>query len=67
METGDHETTKLGQRGALVIPAPLRRLYGLETGCLLIAKALEEGILLRPAKAIPTLPPIDRLSNEELD
>lgn len=47
------ETTRLGSRGTLVIPAPLRRKYGLRTGSLIIAEPRDDGILLRPAVAVP--------------
>jgi AbrB family looped-hinge helix DNA binding protein len=46
-------TSKVGKRGAVVIPASLRRLYGIEDGSLLIAEATADGILLRPAVAVP--------------
>jgi len=46
MET---ETTKIGKRGAVVIPAGLRRKYGFEEGSLVVAEGREEGVLLRPA------------------
>lgn len=49
----ENETTRLGSRGTLVIPAPLRKRYGLRTGSLIIAEPRDEGILLRPAIAIP--------------
>lgn len=44
---------KVGKRGAVVIPAALRRRFGIEEGALLIVEAHEEGILLRPAVAMP--------------
>ncbi len=47
------ETTKIGKRGTVVIPADLRRKYGLQEGALIIAEAYPEGILLRPAVALP--------------
>jgi len=47
------ETTKIGRRGAVVIPAGLRRKYGLEEGSLVVAEAHEEGVLLRPAVTLP--------------
>ena len=47
------ETTKVGKRGAIVVPAALRREFGLEEGSLVITEAREEGILLRPAVALP--------------
>ncbi len=50
MET---ETTKIGKRGTIVIPAGLRRKYGFEEGSLVVAEAQEQGILLRPAVMLP--------------
>jgi AbrB family looped-hinge helix DNA binding protein len=47
------ETTKIGKRGAVVIPAGLRRKYGFEEGSLVVAEAREEGVLLRPAVMLP--------------
>ena len=47
------EKTKIGRRGAVVIPVRLRKKYGLEEGSLVIAEAREEGVLLRPAAALP--------------
>lgn len=47
------ETTKLGKRGVVVIPAALRRRFGLAEGTLLIAEGTAEGVLLRPAVAMP--------------
>ncbi|MGH7572382.1 MAG: AbrB/MazE/SpoVT family DNA-binding domain-containing protein [Gemmatimonadota bacterium] len=46
------ETGKIGKRGTYVIPANLRRRYGLEEGTLVIAEHRPEGILLRPAVAV---------------
>jgi len=50
MET---EKTKIGRRGAVVIPVGLRKKYGFEEGSLVIAEARAEGVLLRPAATIP--------------
>ena len=47
------ETTKVGKRGTVVIPAGLRRKYGLEEGALIVAEARAEGVLLRPVVALP--------------
>ena len=47
------ETCKVGKRGTVVIPAALRRRFGMEEGTLLIAEERAEGILLRPAIALP--------------
>jgi len=49
----DAETTKIGKRGTIVIPAGLRRKYGFEEGSLVVAEAQEQGILLRPAVMLP--------------
>lgn len=46
-------TSKVGKRGAVVIPAPLRRRFGIEEGTLVVAEATEEGVLIRPAAAVP--------------
>ncbi len=43
------ETSKVGKRGTWVIPAPLRRRFGLEEGSEIIAEETPEGILIRPA------------------
>jgi AbrB family looped-hinge helix DNA binding protein len=47
------ETTKIGRRGVVVIPAGLRRRYGFEEGSLVVAEARKEGILLRSAVTLP--------------
>ncbi|HEY7837651.1 MAG TPA: AbrB/MazE/SpoVT family DNA-binding domain-containing protein [Terriglobales bacterium] len=47
------ETSRIGKRGTVVIPAKLRRRFGLEEGGLLVAEEREDGILLRPAVAMP--------------
>ena len=44
---------RAGKRGAVVIPAPLRRRYGIEEGSLVVAEARPEGVLIRPAVAVP--------------
>ncbi len=46
-------TSRVGKRGSVVIPAALRRRFGIEEGSLVIAEDREEGILIRPAVAIP--------------
>jgi AbrB family looped-hinge helix DNA binding protein len=47
------ETAKLGKRGTLVIPAKLRHRFALKEGDLLVTEEREDGILLRPAVAVP--------------
>ena len=46
-------TARMGKRGVLVIPAALRRRFGLEEGTLVIAEDRGDGILIRPARAVP--------------
>ncbi len=47
------ETTKIGRRGTVVIPAPLRRKYGMEEGSLVLVEERTEGVLLRPVVTLP--------------
>ncbi|MFZ5596419.1 MAG: AbrB/MazE/SpoVT family DNA-binding domain-containing protein [Bacillota bacterium] len=47
----DNEMIKVGKRGTVVIPALLRKEYGLGEGSLVIAESRPEGILLKPAVA----------------
>ena len=47
------DTSKVGRRGAVVIPARLRKRFGIQEGALVIAEEREEGILIRPAVALP--------------
>lgn len=46
-------TTKIGKRGAVIVPADLRRKYGLDVGSLVIVERRADGLLLRPAEAVP--------------
>jgi AbrB family looped-hinge helix DNA binding protein len=47
------ETSKVGKRGTIVMPARFRRKFGIEEGSLVIAEEREDGILIRPAVAYP--------------
>lgn len=47
------EPSKVGKRGTIVIPAELRRRFGIEEGTLVIAEECDDGILIRPAIAMP--------------
>lgn len=47
------ESTRVGRRGTLVIPAALRRRFGLGEGSEVIAEETPDGILIRPAVALP--------------
>jgi len=54
------ETAKVGKRGAIVVPAKLRKRFGIEEGSVITAEAREDGILIRPAVILP----IERYSPE---
>lgn len=47
------EISKVGKRGAVVVPARLRRKFGIEEGRLVVAEERPDGILIRPAMALP--------------
>ncbi len=47
------EVTRVGKRGTIVIPAPLRKRYGLEEGREILVEETSEGLLLRPAVTLP--------------
>ncbi|MFB3880259.1 MAG: AbrB/MazE/SpoVT family DNA-binding domain-containing protein [Armatimonadota bacterium] len=47
------ETSRVGRRGTVVIPARLRKRFRMEEGALIIAEEREDGVLLRPAVALP--------------
>jgi AbrB family looped-hinge helix DNA binding protein len=47
------EAVKVGKRGTIVVPAELRKRYGIEEGSLVTAEARDEGVLLRPAVVVP--------------
>lgn len=47
------QTTRVGKRGTITIPARLRRRFGIREGALLIAEERKEGVLIRPATAVP--------------
>jgi AbrB family looped-hinge helix DNA binding protein len=47
------EAAKVGKRGAIIVPAKLRRRYGIEEGTMVTAEGREDGILIRPAIVVP--------------
>lgn len=47
------DAIKVGKRGAIVVPAKLRKRYGIEEGSLVMTEAREDGVLIRPAIVIP--------------
>ena len=54
------ESAKVGKRGAIIVPARLRKRFGIEEGTLVIAEEQEDGILIRPAAIVP----VERYSPE---
>jgi AbrB family looped-hinge helix DNA binding protein len=54
------QSTKVGKRGAIVVPAKLRKRFGIEEGSIVIAEETDDGILIRPAIVIP----VERYSPE---
>lgn len=47
------EPARVGKRGAVVIPARLRKRFGIEEGTLVVFDEEQDGVLIRPAVAIP--------------
>ena len=46
------EAIKVGKRGTVVLPAKLRRRFGIEEGTIVVAEESPYGILIRPATAV---------------
>lgn len=47
------EVTRVGKRGTVVIPASLRKRYGLDEGSEILLEETDDGLLLRPAVTLP--------------
>jgi len=47
------DAIKIGKRGTAVIPAAMRKRYGLVEGALAICEEMRDGVLIRPAVALP--------------
>lgn len=47
------ESAKVGKGGAIIVPARLRKRFGIEEGTLVLAEEKEDGILIRPAIVMP--------------
>jgi AbrB family looped-hinge helix DNA binding protein len=47
------EAAKVGKRGAIIVPAKLRKRFGIEEGSIVTAEEKDDGILIRPAVIIP--------------
>jgi AbrB family looped-hinge helix DNA binding protein len=50
---GAAEPSRVGKRGSVVIPAALRRRYGIEEGSFVVAEPCKGGVLIRPALVLP--------------
>jgi AbrB family looped-hinge helix DNA binding protein len=47
------EASRIGKRGTVVIPARLRRRFGMAEGSLVLVDETESGLTIRPAVAVP--------------
>jgi AbrB family looped-hinge helix DNA binding protein len=47
------EAVKVGKRGTIIVPAKLRKRYGIEEGTVVTTEAREDGVLIRPAVVVP--------------
>ncbi|MEW5927937.1 MAG: AbrB/MazE/SpoVT family DNA-binding domain-containing protein [Gemmatimonadota bacterium] len=47
------EPIRVGKRGTIVLPAALRRRFGIEEGTTVLVEEREDGILIRPAVVLP--------------
>jgi len=54
------ESAKVGKRGAIIVPARLRKRFGIEEGSMIVAEEKDDGILIRPAVVVP----VERYSPE---
>ncbi len=54
------QSARVGKRGAIVVPAKLRKRFGIEEGSIVIAEETADGILIRPAVVVP----VERYSPE---
>ena len=46
------ESARVGKRGAIIVPAKLRKRFGIEEGTIVTAEEKGDGILIRPAVVI---------------
>ena len=47
------DAVKVGKRGAVIVPAKLRKRFGIEEGSMVVAEEKGDGILIRPAVVVP--------------
>jgi AbrB family looped-hinge helix DNA binding protein len=60
MGIGAIQSARVGKRGAIIVPAKLRKRFGIEEGSIVIAEETDDGILIRPAMVVP----VERYSPE---
>ena len=46
------QSARVGKRGAIIVPAKLRKRFGIEEGSIVIAVVKDDGILIRPAMIV---------------
>ena len=54
------QSARVGKRGAIIVPANLRKRFGIEEGTIVTAEEKDDGILIRPAVVVP----VERYSPE---
>jgi len=54
------QSARVGKRGAIIVPANLRKRFGIEEGTIVTAEEKEDGIFIRPAVVVP----VERYSPE---
>jgi AbrB family looped-hinge helix DNA binding protein len=47
------ESARVGKRGAIIVPARLRKRFGIEEGSIVTVEEMDDGILIRPAVVVP--------------
>jgi len=47
------QSARVGKRGSIIVPATLRKRFGIEEGSIVTAEEKDDGILIRPAVVIP--------------
>jgi AbrB family looped-hinge helix DNA binding protein len=57
---GTTQSARVGKRGSIIVPANLRKRFGIEEGTIVTAEEKEDGILIRPAVVVP----VERYSPE---
>lgn len=57
---GTTQSARVGKRGSIIVPANLRKRFGIQEGTIVTAEEKEDGILIRPAVVVP----VERYSPE---